>query len=1286
VQEGGRNVRHTGIPIIGDVPWGTHFCQFYQDKQDLIDILVPYFKAGLENNEFCMWVTSEPLRVEEAKAALAEVVKDLEGYIGSGQIEFLDYTEWYTPGGKFESDRVLRGWVERLESAINCGFDGLRLTGNTFWLEKSDWQDFTEYEASVDGVIGQYPMLAICTYSLAKCGAVEIMDVVSNHAFALIKRAGKWQIVESAERKRMEASLRASEEAQFHLAAIVASSADAIIGKDVDGTIRTWNNGAERMYGYTSREAIGQQISLIGPPEQHDEFRSLMECVRRGDLIQDYETINIRKDGSRIPVALTLSPIRDQTGTIAGISSIARDITERKKAEQERRHLASFPEMNANPVIEIDPQGTILYANPAVHKILETLGIAQDLRVFLPSDISRIMSAAEGAFRREIVIGEKIFAEEICVWKDPGIIRIYARDITERKQAEDALREHREWLRVTLTSIGDAVLATDTAGRITFLNPVAADLTGWTEKDALGRPVQEVFHIINENTREEGEDIVARVLREGCAVSLANNTALVAREGRAIPIEDSAAPIRDRAGKVTGVVLVFHDVTQKRRSQEALRESEQRVRVKLESILTPQGDIGALELGDIIDAPAIQSLMDDFYAIARIPMAMIDLKGKVLVGVGWQEICTGFHRVHPQTCQNCIESDTQLSAGVAPGECRLYQCKNHMWDIATPLMVGGKQVGNLFCGQFFFDDEAVDTEVFRAQALRYGFDTEQYLAALEAVPRLSRESVKNGIAFLAKLGHTLSLVSYSNIKLARSLAERDALTASLQESSERLKHAQAIANLGSWELDIVQDRLTWSDEVYRIFGLHPQEFGATYEAFLEAVHPDDRAAVDAAYSDSVRERTPSYEITHRVVRRASGEVRWVHERCEHITDATGNFIRSIGMVQDITERTQAEERLRERQKLESIGLLAGGIAHDFNNLLVGVMGNASLAREMLPPGHDSVELLDGVIRSGDQLAHLTRQMLAYSGKGRFVVEPLDLSDLIPEMSGLVQPSIPKKILLHMELEPNLPLVKADRGQMQQIFMNLVLNAAEAIGSNAGLISVKTGFQAVDEAYIRRNPEAAELHHGKYVCLEVRDTGCGMDQATKAKIFDPFFSTKFTGRGLGLAAVAGIVRGHKGAIKVSSAPGKGSCFTVLFPEAQGAVAVPPLTGCKAALKGKGTVLVVDDEKTVRELAKNTLERYGYKVLAACSGSSAIDIFKRHPGDISLVILDLSMPAMGGDEALPELRKIRPDVKVMVSSGYSEAETMALFRGQVVSGFVQKPYTSTRLAEKVNMALG
>jgi PAS domain S-box-containing protein len=333
-------------------------------------------------------------------------------------------------------------------------------------------------------------------------------------------------------------------------------------------------------------------------------------------------------------------------------------------------------------------------------------------------------------------------------------------------------------------------------------------------------------------------------------------------------------------------------------------------------------EMGRMQLADIIDVPALQSLMDDFYGLTRVPMSLLDLKGTVLAGVGWQKICTKFHREHPETLRHCIESDTRLTAGIMEGEYRLYKCMNNMWDAATPIMAGGKHVGYLFTGQFFFDDELPDYGRFRAQAARYGFPEEEYLAVIDAVPRVSRSSIDTAMAYLMKFAAMISQLGYSNITLTHLLAERESLMHSLEKSGQRLARGQEIAHLGSWELDLVSHDLTWSDEVYRIFGLQPQEFGATYEAFLEAVHPEDRTAVDAAYSGSLREGRDTYEIEHRVVRK-SGEIRHVHEKCEHFRDAAGRIIRSVGMVHDVTERKQAEAALREselsyRQMLDSI--------------------------------------------------------------------------------------------------------------------------------------------------------------------------------------------------------------------------------------------------------------------------------------------------------------------------------------------------------------------------------
>lgn len=397
-----------------------------------------------------------------------------------------------------------------------------------------------------------------------------------------------------------------------------------------------------------------------------------------------------------------------------------------------------------------------------------------------------------------------------------------------------------------------------------------------------------------------------------------------------------------------------------------------------------------------------------------------------------------------------------------------------------------------------------------------------------------------------------------------------------------------------------------------------------------------------------------------------------------------NPLEWICFVLDLRERKALEQRLQEKQKLESIGLLAGGIAHDFNNLLVGVLGNASLAADLLPAGSPAHSLISDVVSASERAAHLTRELLAYSGKGRFVLEPVDLSATARDVTSLVRSSIPSRVTLRLDLAPGLPPVEADPAQIQQLLMNLVINGAEAIGENPGLLTVCTAVEEVGSG--SRDPRLANLEAGSYVSIRVTDTGCGMDGATQAKIFDPFFTTKFTGRGLGLAAVSGIVRGHRGAIRVTSAPGQGSTFDVLLPVGQGLPRpVGPRAPDRTDLRGAGVVLVVDDEEIVRRTASAALKRQGYEVLLAASGPAAIEILSQRPRDISVVLLDLSMPGMDGQETLRRLKPISPGIRVLISSGYNEAECLRQFGNEQISGFVQKPYTSTTLAEKVKSAL-
>jgi PAS domain S-box-containing protein len=382
---------------------------------------------------------------------------------------------------------------------------------------------------------------------------------------------------------------------------------------------------------------------------------------------------------------------------------------------------------------------------------------------------------------------------------------------------------------------------------------------------------------------------------------------------------------------------------------------------------------------------------------------------------------------------------------------------------------------------------------------------------------------------------------------------------------------------------------------------------------------------------------------------------------------------------DITERKQVEEALRQTQKTESLGVLAGGVAHDFNNLLVAMLGQTSLALTKLRTESPARPHIEKAVKAAERAADLTRQMLAYSGRGHFEARPINLNFLIEENVHLFRASLPKNVTWRTELADSLPLIKADPGQMQQVIMNLILNGAQAVEDHPGTVTVVTGVQEMNEEDGRyQQYTAQQLSPGPYVTLEVRDNGRGMDADTLTKIFDPFFTTKETGRGLGLAAVLGIVRGHGGGLYVYSEPEQGTTFKLLFPIIQEPLSEEPAVPVPVPMQEKiGVVLVIDDEEPVRDAVADILETAGIQVLSAANGAAGIALYREHMADITLVLLDLSMPGMNGEETFQKLHSINPDIRIILSSGYNQIEATRHFTGKGLAAFLQKPFRAADL---------
>jgi len=884
---------------------------------------------------------------------------------------------------------------------------------------------------------------------------------------------------------------RQEEGASRRLAAIVESSFDAIIGKNLDGIITSWNAGAQNVFGYAAAEMLGTSIRRLIPADRQDEEDHILEKIRRGESVEQFETLRRTKDGRLISVSVTASPIKDVTGEVIGVSKVARDIGERKRADEELRFqqtmLTTERELTLDGILVVDDHSRVLSFNS---RFAHMWGISNDVlstkadTVLLRAvshtlvDPARFMERVRQLYDRhdeeshdevELTDG-RVFDRYSAPMRAPDgryYGRVwYFRDVTESKQAEAALRRERDWAQRYLDTAAVILLALDVEGRITLVNRYACSVLGWTAEELLGRNwIETCLPPRIRNVLEKTLDSLI-----GGDLSRVENPVLT-KAGDERLIEWRNTVLRDDAGHVIGTLSSGTDITERNEAVEALRTAEERMRFALQS-----------------------------------------------------------------------------------------------------------------------------------------------------------------------------------------------------------------ANIGIWDMDYTTGVLRWSETLEAHYGLQPKTFGGTFEAFVERIHPDDRESLLETIGKAI-EMGADFSTQHRSIS-PDGRVRWLSGAGRILLGEHGEPMRGVGIAQDVTERRTLEEQFQQAQKMEAIGRLAGGVAHDFNNLLTVILGFCELSLADLPPNDPRHADIAEIQKAGERTAGLTRQLLAFSRKQ--IIEPvlLDLNVVTADMRAMLERLIGEDVTVVLGLQPGLASVKADRGQVEQIVMNLAVNARDAM-PKGGTLTIETANVELDEG----DAKTRSVTPGPYVVLTVTDTGTGMSPQVQARLFEPFFTTKEVGKGtgLGMATVYGIVMRSGGSVGVDSEVGKGTSFKVYFPRADVVeMAIETTPPPRRRRAGAETVLVVEDAEGLRELAKRLLDRQGYTVLIAANADEALQLFERNTS-IDVLLTDVVMPGASGPELTRQLVERRPALKVIYMSGYTE-DTITQ-HGVLMPGiaFLHKPFTSETLGLKIREVL-
>ncbi|MCD6048957.1 MAG: multi-sensor hybrid histidine kinase, partial [Verrucomicrobia bacterium] len=1032
----------------------------------------------------------------------------------------------------------------------------------------------------------------------------EFLSALASHAAAVIDR-----VTAAQARNQAELALRASEE---RLRTVTDTAQVGLVIVDQQHRYRYANPSYARILHLPTHEIVGQHVADVLPEVYPEQIRPRLDQAFAGERVS-YElsiTSPVTGESGRYYV-VTYEPKKDHPDPVVVVVIV--DITERKHAEDllrasEGRYRALF-DCAPDGIVVADPQGTYLDANTSVLRMLgyaheEFIGLDAS-HIVVPAEVPHIEPALskinsgtdyhrEWQFRRKD--GSTFAAEVIASLMPDGNVLAMFRDITERKQAEDELRRTNALLHAVADGTADAVFVKDLEGRYLLFNEAASRFAGRLPAEVLGKDDTALFDA------EGAKQVMAhdRAVRES-GQSQTNEECLTAAAVTRTYLA-TKSPYRDAQGNIIGTIGISHDITQRKRTEEALRNSE----IRFHTVWEMAND--ALRL------------VDENGVIVAVNEAFCRL-----VGISRQEL-----EGRPFT-------------------------ETYLGD-RNPL-----ELQQRF--QERFRERRIPAHEERRMTFRAGNTVELEITS----------------TFVELPGHPALLFG-----LFRDVTERKRAEQDLRESRRLLEKAQEVGHVGSWISDAgLTRKLTWSAETCRIFGLAPEKFGGNVEAFLSLVHPEDRKAIEeASLAALAGERL--YNLEHRIVR-PDGSLRWVHEQADVERNSAGQPVRMVGVVQDITERRELEEQFRQSQKMDAIGQLAGGVAHDFNNILAAMMMQTELLvlTEDLP-----LEVQNGlqdIQASAERAANLTRQLLLFSRKQVMHTRELDLNEAVTSLFKMLQRIIGEHLDLQFNLCPRSLNIHADPGMLDQVLMNLVVNARDAM-PEGGRITIVTSEKNLTKEEAAALPETSA---GRYACMQVIDTGCGIPRENLTRIFEPFFTTKDPGKGtgLGLATVFGIVKQHGGTVIVESEVGRGTSFQILLPVAKPLEKAAEKTTVKAKPRGgTETILLVEDDTSVRVLTRIVLERAGYRVVEASNGVEALELWSEHQDSVRLLLTDIVMPeGVSGRELAARLQTQNPKLRVVFTSGYSAdiaGRELALAEGQ---NFIQKPAPPHKLLETVRHSL-